>query len=329
MIYINLLKGIDEKWTVVEKVRYLYVQLGKNISYDERFAYGEDPDVMQEIFYDEVDIKKDEDSRKVCHTANKLLLQLLQQLNIKAKLIFKEPVVERKIPVQDVALIFWDEENNKYFTNIAGDIENCKFGLRTGFFGIKKNLYKDAQDVTEISNENLKEIDIKTGNIKTDYNDMVFKLLCEEVKNTNNFLKFLRSQGIDTENLSREDILKNKLFYINKLIKFRDKSAGPDEQKKFYKYLFSASVLDKFESKKFNSYEFIKTEEKEVKVLSVIELRLQQEKPIYYMYSEEEQTYIQLFEEEILEATKGYRERKNKKMLIQESKKPIYEGEEH
>ena len=54
MIYINLLKGIDEKWTVVEKVRYLYVQLGKNISYDERFAYGKDPKIMEEIYYKDI-----------------------------------------------------------------------------------------------------------------------------------------------------------------------------------------------------------------------------------------------------------------------------------
>lgn len=149
------------------------------------------------------------------------------------------------------------------------------------------------------------------------------------MKNTNNFMRFLRGNGIDTESLSREDIFKEKMYYINKLIKFRDKTAGPDELKKFYKYLFSASVLDKFESKKFNTYEFVKNNGKEVEILSVIELNLAQESPIYYMFSEQEMTYIQLLEDEILEATKGYRERRNKKMLVQRSEKAEYEGEEH
>ena len=119
------------------------------------------------------------------------------------------------------------------------------------------------------------------------------------------------------------------MYYINKLIKFRDKTAGPDELKKFYKYLFSASVLDKFESKKFNIYEFVKNNGKEVEILSVIELNFAQESPIYYMFSEQEMTYIQLLEDEILEATKGCRERRNKKMLVQRSEKAEYEGEEH
>lgn len=149
------------------------------------------------------------------------------------------------------------------------------------------------------------------------------------MKNTNNFMRFLRGNGIDTESLSREDIFKEKMYYINKLIKFRDKTAGPDELKKFYKYLFSASVLDKFESKKFNTYEFVKNNGKEVEILSVIELNLAQESPIYYMFSEQEMTYIQLLEDEILEATKGYRESRNKKMLVQRSEKAEYEGEEH
>ena len=44
----------------------------------------------------------------------------------------------------------------------------------------------------------------------------------------------MEAQGIDTNNLSREDILKNKLSYLTRLIKFRDKTAGPDEMKKYW-----------------------------------------------------------------------------------------------
>ena len=328
MKYIELLDEIDESWTTIEKARYLYRQICKNIAYDERFAYGEDESLMKDIYYGDVDIRKDADIRKVCNTANKIYLQLLKELNIKAQLIYKKAIVNRKILVQDVALVFWDENGDKYFTNIAGDIENCRFGLRTVFFGIKKNNYEEAQDVVEIPNDILKKIDLKTGSIKLDYNDIVFKLLANEVKNTNNFLKFLEAQGIDTKKLSRDDILKNKIYYINKLIKFRDRTAGPDELKKFYKRLFCTSVLDKFESKKFDTYEFVKSDGEEVNILSIIELKLKQEEPIYYMFSKEEMTYIQLSKNEVLEGTKGFKERKNKKMLIEDDKKHTYEGEE-
>lgn len=331
MKYIELLKGIQDEWTIKEKARYLYQNICKNISYDERFAYSKNTGLLHDIYDREIDIRKDEDTRVICHTANKIYYQLLTEQNIKAKLIYKKPSVKRMIDVKDVALIFWDEDENKYYTNIAGDIENCRYGLRTVFFGITRNLYEEAQDVKAISTEELREIDLKTGTIKTDYNDMVFKLLANEVKNTNNFKNFLKSQGIDTRNLSREDILKNKIFYLSKLIKFRDKTAGPDEMKKFYKHLFSASVLDKFESKKFKVYEYAKEIGEEVDVLSVIEIDLSKN-PIYYVYSEEEQTYIQLWQEELLEKISGYRERKGKKLLIEnleDKKMQAYDGEEY
>lgn len=328
MIYIELLNGIEDGWSVKEKARYLYRVLCQNISYDERFAYSQNKELLHQIYDREVDIRKDEDTRLICHTSNKIYYQLLSELGIKAKIIYKKSAVQRPIDVYDVALVFWDENGDKYYTNIVGDIENCRFGLRTEFFGITRNTYKEAQDVKEISPEELKEIDIKTGSIKTDYNDIVFKLLANEVKNKNDFKKFLEAQGIDTNNLSREDILKNKLSYLTRLIKFRDRTAGPDEMKKFYKRLFSASVLDKFEDKKFNTYEFVKENGKEVNVLSVLEINLR-EKPIYYVYSEEDQTYIQLLPEEMLQKIDGYRERKGKKLLIEDNEIIAYNGEEY
>ncbi len=198
------------------------------------------------------------------------------------------------------------------------------FGLRTAFFGITKNFYVDAQDVKEIPVEELKQIDIKIGAIKTDYNNIVFKLLANEVKNTNNFKKFLRNEKINTDTLLKEDILRYKIDYLNKLIKFRDKTAGPDEMKKFYKNLFSASVLDKFESKKFHVYEYVKEQKGNVDILSIIEINLSNG-PIYYIYSKEEQTYIQMSKEEILQATKGYIGRKGQRMLIEGKETKEYE----
>lgn len=78
-------------------------------------------------------------------------------------------------------------------------------------------------------------------------------------------------------------------------------------------------------AKKFDTYEFIKHKEKEVEVLSVIEIKTNDE-PIYYVYSEEERTYIQLFKDEVLEKTDGFKERKNKKMIIEKEKNKAMKG---
>ncbi len=317
MKFIKLLEDVNPSWTIKEKARYLYENICKNISYDERFAYGTNKELLYEIYNREINIEDDEDTRLICRTANLTYHQLLERLGIKSKLIYKKSNVKRPINIEDVSLIFWGENGDKYYTNIAGDIENCRFGLQTNFFGTK-SLYEEAQDVKEISPEELKQIDIKTGCIKYDYNNIVFKLLRDEVKNTGHFKKFLKSQGINADNLSKSEILQHKLQILNKLIKFRDQKAGTNEQKEFYKILFFSSVLDKFESKKFNTYEYVEEVEDKIKILSVIELDLS-DFPVYYFYSDEEQTYIQISSKDIIEKTKKYTERKGKKLIVQKN----------
>ena len=39
---------------------------------------------------------------------------------------------------------------------------------------------------------------------------------------------------------------------------------------------------------------------------------------MYYVYSEKEQTYVQLLPEEMLQKIDGYREKRDKKLLIEE-----------
>ncbi len=314
MRFVELLNGLDESWSAKEKAKYLYDRICKNITYDERFAYGKNPELLSAIYYSDVSIHDEEDKRKICRTANLLYHQLLKEAGVTSKVIYRKSNVPRPIDIEDAALIFWDEAGDKYYTNIIGDIENCRFGLRTNFFGITKNLYEEAQDAKAIPNEELMQIDQKTGCIRRDYNNILFTLLADEVKNTGNFKKFLQAQGIDTSNMSREEILKNKLQYLNKLIKFRDQTAGPDEIKKFYQKLFCASAIDKFESKKFNTYEYIKENEGELDIFSIIEIDLASA-PIYYIYSEMEQSYVQITQEELKEKIDGYRERKGKKRL--------------
>lgn len=63
MKYIDILKGINKEWSIKEKARYIYENIGKNISYDERFAYSQNKDLLHAIYDREVDIRKEEDAR--------------------------------------------------------------------------------------------------------------------------------------------------------------------------------------------------------------------------------------------------------------------------
>lgn len=312
MIYINLLKGLDQNWSAKQKARFIYWNLCKNIVYDERFMYGTNQSVLKSIYYRNVDINKDESPEVVCNSANKIYLQLLEMAGVKAKLIHKKSSIKRPIEVPDVALVFWDEAGNKYYTNIVGDIENCRFGSKTSFFGIRKNLYNEAQDVKEITAEELRDIDYQVGNIKRDYLDIFFEYIKEEVKNTNHFKKFLNSVGVDTTNMDREEILRNKMMYLTRLVKYTDKTASSCERKEFYKKLFCGSVLDRFESKAFTAYEFFKESEVgEVDSKSVLEINMLN-RPVYYVYDAQEQTYVQVAIDQLADTIEGYTEARGK-----------------
>lgn len=141
----------------------------------------------------------------------------------------------------------------------------------------------------------------------------MFRLIVEEVKNTNHFKNFLQSQGIDTKLMTRDEILKNKMQYITRLIQFRNKTAGTFERKQFYRRLFCSSVLDRFESNKFNAYEFSRPNRNEVDYISCLEIKLE-EGNVYFVYSDEKEKYVQIESEELKEKVKGYNETHGKKI---------------
>ena len=190
--------------------------------------------------------------------------------------------------------------------------------MRTEFFGLKKNLFEDAQDVSSISTEENEEIDATIGYVKERrYSNVLFDLLVGEVKNTNNFKNFLISQGFDVHVLSRDQIMSLKMHFLSLLIKYREKGAGPSEVKAFYKRLFNTATFDKFETKKIKAYQFSKESEDDMEVMQIIELNLD-DGPIYYVFSREEDTYVLIPNQDLIQRKRGFVEKFGRKMAIDE-----------
>lgn len=272
MRFITLLDQVDAHWSIKEKAKYIYRNLGKILCYDERFMFSNNVSLLEKIYFKTIDIEQDEEVQIVCRTANLIYYQLLKKLGIDVELIYKRSKIERAISIDDVALVFYDELGRKIYTNIIGDLENCKFDLRTEYFGISQNPYETAQDVVEISTLENEQIDRKIKEIRGDYSEVFFNRLTDEVKSPNCFKTFLSTLGIETSHLSREEILKLKMHYVTQFVKFYDQTAGFDERRQFYKRLFLGSVLDKIEKKNFRYYEFFKEDGENIVALSVIEL---------------------------------------------------------
>lgn len=319
--FITLLDCIDENWRVKEKAKSLYRNLGKAVRYDERFMFSKNSSLLEKIYFRNIDIEQDEDERVVCRTVNLIYYELLTRLGIHAEILYKKSKIKRAIQVEDVALVFYDEFGNKIYTNITGDLENCKFGLKTQYFGISKNPFETAQDVLEISESENTEIDRTIQEIQTDYSDIFFEQLTQEVKSPNHFKMFLSTEGIDISTLKEEDILALKMHYITKLVKVHDKTAGFDEIRKFYKKLFMESVLDKIEKKHYLYYEFFKEDGENIDALSVIELSFLEKENIFYVYSNKESSCTEIKMDELLEIIAGYEEKKGRQLSLVKNEK--------
>ena len=339
MRYSSLLEGINPQWSVKEKVKYLYEQVCINSYYDDRIDFTEDADLIKRIYYRNVNIDADETDLVVCNTICIILKQLLDRLGIKSRIVKEKPnILSGGLDEEDVALVFYDGED-EYFCNPVGDIQNCKYTIMPKNFGNKKHRFTEAKNVKEITPEENREIDRKIRYIpeleegqeedpvvEDSYSDVVFKEIVEEVKNTEHFKLFLAKQGIkipkaitDEEIEKLKDlIVSEKLKTVTELIKWKSNRAGTNDIKQFYVKLFNRAIFNKKEKSRFKKFDFYRQEGDSIDIIPVVELRLTTG-PIYYIYSKEDNTYILITYPELIKKINGYKEKLNRKLLIEDS----------
>ena len=339
MIYAKLLEGINPQWSVKEKAKYLYEQVCINSYFDDRIDYTEDEDLIRRIYYRDVNIDEDETDLVVCRTASLILYQLLARAGIKSRLVKEKPnILSGGSGVEDVALVFYDGED-EYFCNPVGDIQNCKYTMMPRHFGIKKHRYSEVKNVKKITPKENREIDRKIGYIpklengqkddeivEDSYSNIVLKEIIKEVKDTQRFMLKKKKKGITIpEAVTDEELEKNrdlivseKLKMITELIKWKNRKISTNERKQLYVILFKTSIFNRYEKSRLRNYYFYRQEGDSVDIIPVVELRLATG-PIYYIYSKEENTYISISYPELREKINGYKEKSNKRLLIEDS----------
>lgn len=137
MIFASILDEINPNWSIREKARRIYTKMGEEITYDDRFSFLSDKSILKNIYFRQTDIDKDENTIMVCRPANTTYMNLLHRAGVNAELIYKKSNIKRGIEVPDVSCVFYDEDNLPIYTNIIGDLTNCKYGLRTRILGDK------------------------------------------------------------------------------------------------------------------------------------------------------------------------------------------------
>lgn len=129
------------------------------------FMFKEDLKNRTKIYERTIDPKNVEDFSVVCKSYCKLIKQLAKELyDIDTNLISM-----RDDKYRHVDLLVRTKEKKKYIISPFEDIENMQVGLRTKYFASKEyhdKAYKNAKEISFISNEELKEIDKKIGYTK-------------------------------------------------------------------------------------------------------------------------------------------------------------------
>ena len=191
-VYSDILKGLKDNWSIKEKVKYIYDEICKISTYDERLIYSSNPALIDLIYNKKVSIDEPTETKLVCKTLNSIFSQLLDRIGVKNIVIKKESNIKKKIKLEDISLIFYDENNMPYFTSISADIQRCKYGMKTQFFGGCDDNYKEgARDkVRIIKADELKEIDTKIGYLPEGsiYSDEIFDMIASEAKQTNEWM---------------------------------------------------------------------------------------------------------------------------------------------
>lgn len=338
VVFADILNGVDSSWSAIEKAKYVHDQICKLCTYDSRFIFSNDPALLTSIVSRQVDIDKPEDPMLMCKTLNDVYSQFLSRLHIRHKIVTKPSALHSDFPAKDVALVFYDEYDRPFFTNIAADMQRSKYTMRARFFGGCDDNFPGVRryTISILKTDKLEEIDRKTGYLKKNgiYADEVFDMIASEVKQDNEFRKTLRDMpalvkkylttlGIRNVNslsdddlnkyidgFSLDDLMQIKMLVLN-LLPHHDSTYGTIESKKHSVALFQ-SVFNKGNKRKVSAFDMVRENATGLHVVTIVELKLDKGN-VFYRFNEETRQYEMLSIEEALKIQRDYKPRREGK----------------
>lgn len=203
--YIELLKDMPQGLTDLEKARWLYIKLGKKISYD-MMAFYLKGNLLAEKYNLQTDIHSLEDTTLTCKPMSNVYIDLLNELGIKAELVqlgdsFEYNHVATKIMFEDGLVILAD---------LTFDLHKIQTGMRTLNFAYTA----PGNEYDMLTKKELKDIDDKIGyTYKGIYLDDFVDFVSEELKNTDKVERYLL-QGRKISECSMTEIISKKLDFL-------------------------------------------------------------------------------------------------------------------
>ena len=205
--YIDLLKEIPEGLSELEKARWLYLKLGKTMTYDMNVFYLRD-ELLGKKYNQKVNIRDYESSHLVCKSISEIYIDLLKELGIESELVevskdYKFNHVGTKIKFSDGLITFAD---------LTLDLYRIQTGMRTQNFAYTS----PGDDYDIISRKELREIDNKLGyTFKGVYLDDFIDFVSGELKNEEKVKRYLLD-GKESSSFAQAEIISRKINFLQK-----------------------------------------------------------------------------------------------------------------
>ena len=202
-------------YSELEKIRYVYITLGKIMSFDINFSYGNEK--TRRVIYtnchgDEKSLNSYFESQVgICKSIAYLFAYILKKMNICVETVIDS---DEEVLYQHVSNVVILKNGIHLFVDLQHDLENIQTNMKTKYFG------KD-----EIEEEQLKEIDKKIGYIaeNSDYTENYFYLLQKALNNKIPFqekIAFILSNVNVYTNITKMGYVERKNYYYHFILKF-------------------------------------------------------------------------------------------------------------
>lgn len=253
----------------LELVRYVYIYLGKILSFDVNFLFG-NTEIRKQIYKkcskDENELNKNiENKQVICKSIAYLIEYILTKLDIKVESITD---YYENVPYPHVSNIVFLKNGLILPIDLQHDLKNIQTNYRTCYFG------------DNISDEILEQIDYKIGYIK------------EEQNYTENYLYLLKIAL--TNNLTLKEKIK---FILDNINVYSDITNMKYPERKNYYSCFIEQFINKKEKNKLHFIDCYQMSDKEKEYRICIVVENPNAENIVYLYSNE----LQKFEEYSLE----------------------------
>lgn len=300
----RIIQSMPEGLSDIEKARYIYIELGKRISYNLHYSYATDYRYIMDTYTDfftvnSVDNKYDDKIFLICTQASQLLSELLSSAHVRNRIVGYDPESEHHV---DVVIMV---DGKEYCLNIIQDAAYIQKNFRTRYFATQPQ-EKDSPMYDTIPVEELDRIDKKLGLVPFGmYTDEIVEQLKKDITNPEVVREVLMQDKEFYKGLKMEDaILKFKLDIIYRSIpnnKDPETALNLRELKIFYNELFN-SLLTKEEKEKITHCDFYDpTKKYDFSTFATLHLS---DREIYYACDSTTRQYTEVSEEEVKKLVK-------------------------